>query len=262
MIVICPNCGTRYKLPDTLSVAGKRMRCAECKHRWMLPAAEEEDALAEAQQALRAEAQPEDTAPYGLPVSAGALAEAPPPAEDAPPLFTPAPSPSLEDQPADVGPADELPLQAEPEPELEPELEHRGRNWVLWAVALVVVAMALIVAAVALERLDPSRVPVIGGLLSKARPAPSSLSLKLEAGITPLASGLLLLDVRGEIQNTSSQPRNLPPLKASLAGPSGVVRRWTIAPPAAQLAPGAKISFTSTLTDVPAGARSLRIIGN
>jgi len=242
VIVICPNCGTRYKMPDTMSLAGKRMRCAECEHRWVLPdAAEEEDALAEAQNALQNDMRSEEPAPpYGQDVSVGILTDT-----------TAEPIPETESE-----------APEEQHEALETEDAPPARNWLLWGLIVVGAAFALLALAISSERLDPSRVPVIGSLLTRLQPSPSSLTLSLEARITPMASGLLLLDVRGEITNTSRKPRTLPPFKASLASPQGVVRRWAIAPPAAQLAPGAKISFATTLTDVPAGARSVRVIGS
>lgn len=230
MIVTCPNCGTRYKMPEGMALAGKRMRCAECDHRWQLPMADEEDELASAQQALR----------------------------EAPPIQPVMPEPELS-----AVEADDAPAQAdEIEDALAPEDESRPRNLLAWGSTLVVaVALGLLAGAIWLERLDPARIPVVGGVLADLQPAPSSLSLSLQARLTPMANGKLLLEIEGEIKNVAAAPRTLTPLKATLAGPSGIVRRWTIAPPAAQLAGGASAGFSSTLADVPAGHRMVRVTG-
>jgi hypothetical protein len=128
-------------------------------------------------------------------------------------------------------------------------------------VALVAAAaLGLLAASLWLERLDPARVPVIGGALAGLKPGPSPLALSATGRVSSLPSGGLLLDVTGEIRNGGKKPVILKPLKATLAGPGGVVRRWTIAPPAAQLAPGQAIGFSSTLTDVPVDARQLRLV--
>ena len=236
MIVICPNCGTRYKMPDDMVLAGKRMRCAECEHRWTLPAPEEDEELAAAQAELRA-------SPVG-PGDASAT-EADVDAVAAP----------------DAGADAQVAAESDAQPE-EDEEEAPARNWLAWGVALVVAAaFGLLAGGVWMERLDPARVPLIGGALAGLQPAPSALAIKAEARLTKMESGLLLLDVQGEIVNGGGRPKALAPLKASLAGPNGVVRRWNIAPPVAQLAPGAQVSFSSTLTDVPPGAQQLRITG-
>lgn len=240
MIVICPNCGTRYKMPEGMLLAGKRMRCAECDHRWVLPSVDEEEELARAQQALRETALQE--APQAVPEITAPPSDEPPSAvsEDTP------------DEPAPV--ADD-----EPEEQAPP----RSRNILAWAIVLVLAsALGLLAGAIWLERIDPARIPVVGGLLAGLQPAPSSLSLEMQARITPMANGKLLLEVEGEISNRASGPRTLAPLKASLSGPSGVVRRWTIAPPAAQLAGGASVRFSTTLADVPEGHHQVRILGN
>lgn len=40
MILNCPNCAARYVVPDTaISVNGRRVRCANCKHSWFQEAA-------------------------------------------------------------------------------------------------------------------------------------------------------------------------------------------------------------------------------
>jgi predicted Zn finger-like uncharacterized protein len=230
VIVICPNCGTRYKLPDDIALTGKRMRCAECDHRWMIEdmgGLSEEDELVRVQETLRAAQNPAD-----------------------------APAPQPEPAP-EVEPASEP--ASEPEPEPDEALPRRA--WLGWTVALVAAAaLGLLAASIWLERLDPARVPVIGGAVAGLKPGPSTLVLSATGSVSSLPSGGLLLDVTGEIRNTGQKPTIVKPLKATLAGPAGVVRRWTIAPPVAQLAAGQAIGFSSTLTDVPADARQLRLV--
>lgn len=41
MILTCPNCATRYVIPDTaIGAEGRQVRCANCKHSWFQEAAE------------------------------------------------------------------------------------------------------------------------------------------------------------------------------------------------------------------------------
>lgn len=243
MIVICPNCGTRYKMPDGMALAGKRMRCAECEHRWTLPAADEDEELVRTQDALRDPAPDEGSAAPDAAAVEGPGAQAP------------------DEQPDQESPAEDM-AGTTPDEDASHDEEDKPRSWLAWGVALVVAAaLALLAGAIWLERLDPARVPVVGGMLAGLQPGPSSLSIVAEARLAPMADDRLLLDVQGEISNRGSSARALAPLKASLSGPTGVVRRWTITPPVAELAPGASVRFSSTLTDVPAGARQVRIIG-
>lgn len=45
MIVTCPNCSTRFNLPDEQTKPGAKLRCSVCKHIFALPASDEDDSL-------------------------------------------------------------------------------------------------------------------------------------------------------------------------------------------------------------------------
>lgn len=77
MILVCPNCATRYIVPDSaIGPAGRQVRCASCKHSWFQEGAEiplREPAMAEvaaasaAQQTAPPPAAPEPDAPTDEP---------------------------------------------------------------------------------------------------------------------------------------------------------------------------------------------------
>lgn len=228
MIVVCPNCGARYKLDDSLTLGGKRMRCAECDHRWTLPH-EFDDPVPD---------------PVVVPE---ARSSAPLPTAD--PEITAAAG-------SDTGREESPEQQADDEPDLQ-----RRFGWIGWALGLVLLlAAGLLAGGVALERIDPARVPVVGRWLAALQPGPSPLVITATANLTPLPSGTMLLEVSGSVRNNGRTSAKTSVLKATLETPGGVLRRWSIAVPAAPLAPGESVRFSSTLTDVPGGARTLKLV--
>ena len=75
-----------------------------------------------------------------------------------------------------------------------------------------------------------------------------------------LESGNELLTVTGRVVNPTSKEQAVPPIQAQLKTRTGtVVYRWTIAPPARTLPPGASASFNSAEVNVPAGGEELTI---
>lgn len=93
MILVCPNCATRYIVPDSaVGPNGRQVRCASCKHSWF----QEGATLAPREEAL---------------VTAGAPEAAAPPPPPAPPPPAPPPPPPIEESVAPV---------VEPQEEAEP----------------------------------------------------------------------------------------------------------------------------------------------
>jgi predicted Zn finger-like uncharacterized protein len=105
--------------------------------------------------------------------------------------------------------------------------------------------------------------------------APTEWKVRLglaAAGASPLAlvtthmdrqkleSGNELLTVTGRVVNPTAREQDVPPLQAQLKTRTGqVVYRWTIAPPARTLGPGASASFNSAEVNVPPGGEELTI---
>ncbi len=261
VIVTCPNCGARYRLGEAAAaavMAGKRMKCAECSHRWQpdagpppppAEAIDEDEELAAVEAESRALRQPGVAAPTSAFAAAvGPAAVVPPVAvavpELAPALSAPEPAPDALD-----GPSDD---------DSDAELPPRGRPILKTLVALVLGgAFGVAAAGLWFGELDPARLPVIGERLGLAAPPP--LSVTLVAQVTVLASGERVLDVTGTIANPGPERVKVPPIRASLSNGGVVVRRWTIAPPADSLGPGGSAGFSSTLTDVPAGTGTVRL---
>lgn len=257
VIVTCPNCGARYRLGEAAAAAvaaGKRMKCAECSHRWqpgsaLPPPIDEDEELAAVEaesQALRRSAAAVQDDAFSVAVGPAAMATPGHFAAPEPEAVRPAPEPAPDaiDPPADDD------GDAEPPP--------RGRPILKTLVALVLGgAFGVAAAGLWFGELDPSRLPVIGERLGLAAPPP--LSVTLVAQVTAIGSGERVLEVTGTIANPGPERVKVPPLRASLANGGVVVRRWTIAPPAESLGPGGSAGFTSTLADVPAGTGTVRV---
>lgn len=93
MILVCPNCATRYIVPDSaVGPNGRQVRCAACKHSWF----QEGPALAPREEALATAGAPEAAAP-------------PPP----PPRPAPPPPPPVEEP---VAPIVQPPVERVEEP--------------------------------------------------------------------------------------------------------------------------------------------------
>lgn len=238
VIVTCPNCGARFRLGDTAAAAitaGRRMKCPDCQHRWH-PGHDEDEELAVA----------------SAEVAAGAVIAPPPSAPPPPPILAPAPDPAPA-EPAWPGPEAE---REDPEP----------RRWPVFRtmVALVLgAAFAIGAAGLWLGRVDRDtlrRLPAPFDQAASLLPgAGIPLALAFEGHVARLRSGERVLEVVGTISNPGPERVTVPTLRASLAGPGGVARRWTIAPPVASLGPGASAPFTSTVTGVPAAATQLTL---
>ncbi len=239
VIVTCPNCATRYRLAAAAAdavAAGKRMKCAECGHRWQPATApapppidediDEDEELA----AVEAESAARPSLPR-QPV-------APPPADE--PAEPPPPEPAVA------------------EPQSPEDEEPRGRP-VIKTLAALVIGTALGVAAAGLwiGDLDPARLPFVADRLGLAVPPP--LAVTVSGRVTRLGSGERLLEVSGTITNPGPERVAVPVLRAVLADANGIRRSWKIAPPTASIGPGGSIAFASTLANVPEAATILRV---
>lgn len=198
---------------------GKRLRCADCQHRWVPRPPDSRD--------------DEDEATPAPPV-----------------VIAPPPEPAVAEA---VAPDPELVPDLDPEPDPEP----RPTFWRNLVAVVLALALGIAAAALWLRPADLAQLPGAGPLLARAAPLP--LAITMTGRVTRLPSGERLLEVDGEVRNTGTASVTLPPLRASLAGPAGVARRWTIAPPVVKLAPGASVRFTSTATGVPADTTRLSV---
>jgi predicted Zn finger-like uncharacterized protein len=222
VIISCPNCSARYRIAATAIPDTGRMRCAACGHRWTLDTDDD------------------------LPVEPSASPDVPPPPpEPAPVIEAPAP---VEAVPVEAA----IAAEDSTEPASSPLLR---------SLVAIVIGSALAVGAAGLwvARIDPERLPVLGGRLAALAPQPLPLAVDFTARTSTLPSGDRLLEINGKVRNTGTETVTLPDLEVRLAGPGGTLRRWRIAPPVTSLAPRTGVTFASTATGFPADANLVGI---
>lgn len=101
MIIACPDCHTRYVVPDeAIGPEGRTVRCAKCKHNW----------FQDGPQLETKPAAPEPPAPAPSPKPSPEPAPPPPPEPEPEPEHEPEPEPVREPTPE---------VESEPEPETE-----------------------------------------------------------------------------------------------------------------------------------------------
>ncbi|MBX3560593.1 MAG: zinc-ribbon domain-containing protein [Sphingomonas sp.] len=222
MILSCPSCQTRYVVPDSaIGPAGRKVRCASCRHSWF-----------------------QEPAPLDLAAAPAATIGAPPRAQQEPAPWpeaaAAAPEPIMRD--ADV----------------EDSFTRPRRNPARkWTVAAMIVAILMTGAVFAIQYFG---LPEIGQRIGLPVQAGDALGLEGEVDRRQLASGNELLEVRGTITNRTDEVQRVPQIRAELKDAQDrVVYSWSIAPPVRELQARGAVTFNSANVDVPRGGRRLSL---
>ncbi|MDQ2893828.1 MAG: zinc-ribbon domain-containing protein [Pseudomonadota bacterium] len=234
MILECPECRTRYLVPDSaIGAEGRTVRCASCRHSWF-----QEPAAAVLPPAPIASS---TTIP---PPPADAFAD-PAPLVPPPPIYA---DPIGEEPAADYDAfAHRPPFRARRNP---------ARRWTLIA---ILAGVTMLVVAGAIMWLGTP------GLFARAGIPIGNSESPLRLKDQPierreLQNGSELFAVSGQVINPSADRQRVPDILAELRDAQGrVVFSWTITPPQRTLAPGASIDFNSAKLDVPANSKRLEL---
>jgi predicted Zn finger-like uncharacterized protein len=231
MIVVCPSCATRYRLPaGTIGPAGRKVRCRNCQHQWQVT----DDGSAGPET--------DDTEPGSEPTPPAApVPEVPVTAPAAPPEVSHAPLPPV--RPAAPARGDRL------------------AGLVAWAglALLVLLVAALYVGRERVAELAPWTAPIYRDF-GLAVGSGHGVELREHSSERRPSGGQFVLTVRGTLANVSGEPRPVGRLRIMLLDEKGgEVAVGLFDPAERELAAGASTSFEAEFRDPPATARSYRI---
>ncbi len=229
MILTCPECATRYFVPDEkVGAAGRTVKCSSCGNRW----------TAHAEPDLELFVGPEE----------GAVARAPAEAV-------------LEDQPVSALPGEELPKVFRQKADTDRRVREAATTGIVWAgmaVAMIALVATAIIFRVNVVQLWPGSAAAYARVgLSVNRLGLTIEDIRAEA---VKQDGAAALAITGVIRNVEDSPAAAPPLRVVLINKAGKVVAVKLAMPAdPEIPPGGVRHFVVTLLNPPNTAATLEV---
>ena len=278
MIITCPNCSTRYSLPqDKIKPGGQKVRCAKCGTVWYQ---EPETLELTTADAVQIPEQPADAAWGGVPSTSETASWETAPAEAQAPEQPAADTPATADVPPVAADVPDVPLRDFPppgdslgqyirKPPAEEEPSGSARAWAIAIVLLVIVALAGVVVfrqqiqdLTGVQLMPAPKVEAAAPVPATAAPAappvaqaPQPLTLtfeEVESSIEEI-DGIRKLIVKGLIVNPADREQAVPGLAFDMLDKQGKsIDRWTFSVPVRALAPHTTTRFTAQRDTPPA----------
>lgn len=271
MILVCPECATRYVVPDSaIGSSGRQVRCANCRHSWFQDAPVMERPVAAAQPSAPppAPVPPPESAPPEFPPIARSVAE---PAPETSVEAKPEPEQDIEDAPAAAAPLRAAPPVFDDAPpaydeeeasQYDPDVPFRPRRNParLWTMAAVLFFLAAAGVGGWVYMFGIPAWAVNLGLVPDSGNNGLVLDMPRKPERRTLPNGSDYFAFSGRVVNASDQTQPVPPILVELRDPQNrLVFGWTMKPPVARLAAGAQSSFFESRLDIPKNAQSLTL---